>query len=98
MAGVLEEPTPEFIGGIGAADHLEDVLRAVVVDIAECHRVALLQMTESSRGGDVLKELSMGVPEHLVRHDVRERRGSRSDAEVEPSVFYLFASVPSHPY
>src|SRR5258708_16015931 len=55
MAGVLEEHTPEFIGGIGAADHLQDVLRAVVVEITECHRLAPLPKNGSLPGADLLR-------------------------------------------
>src|SRR5207248_11168977 len=48
VSRILEERRPEAVRGVCAANHLDHVLVAIVVDVAERDAVALLQVTESA--------------------------------------------------
>ncbi len=69
MAGILKEDIVGQIPGIGASYDRIDVLVAVIVEIAEGHAVAFLQVPEPTRGGNLLKQLTSGVAEHAIGHD-----------------------------
>src|SRR5262245_6077815 len=96
VAGIAVEGAPELVGGKGAADHREHVLVPVIVDVAERDRVALLQVPEAPGGRDVLKVATARVAEHLVRHDICDRRGTGAEKEVEPAVVVEVAEVRTH--
>src|SRR5262249_17911658 len=59
VAGVLVDRGPETIVRIDATHHLDHVLVSSLVEVAEGHRVALLEVPEAARGRDVLEALAL---------------------------------------
>src|SRR5258708_35809190 len=70
MAGVLEEHTPEFIGGIGAREGVGEVLPAVMGEVPPTHRDAPLPKTVTPRGRGVLQQHVSLDSRNRVRHHV----------------------------
>src|SRR4029453_10169499 len=63
---VLVERGPEPVTRVHPARHLDHVLVAGLVDVAEGDRVALLEIPEATRGRDVLESFPLVVSEHSI--------------------------------
>jgi hypothetical protein len=60
------------VAQITAADVVDDVLKAVVVQIGKRDRMSFLQMPKTAGGGDVLERFAIAIMKHLVRHKTPE--------------------------
>ena len=67
VAGILEKDVGIAIALVRPSHRHEDVLVAIVVDVAKCDPVALLQMAKATAGGDILESSALGISEHPVR-------------------------------
>ena len=69
VAGVLVERVEEVVALVEAAELVEDVLVAVVVEVGERDAVALLEVAEAARDRDVGEVAPADVAQHHVRHE-----------------------------
>lgn len=72
MPGVQVEHVLEPVALHGAAHVLENILIAVVVQVAEGHAVSLLEMAKSAGDGDILEKLASAL--RNMRLGTTERR------------------------
>src|SRR5437667_8580975 len=96
MAGILIQNAPELVVWVDPAHDFEDVLVAVVVDVAEGNPMALLQMAEPAGRAYVLESLSFVISKHPVRDQRGEARIAGAQVEIEPSVVVQIAEIGSH--
>ena len=93
---ILEQRVGELVAGIEAAELLEEVLVAVVVEVAPGHAVPFGQDAEAAGERDLDEALAADVLVHLIRHEAREVGLAGAEVEVEPAVVVEVAVVGAH--
>src|SRR5439155_23353482 len=96
VSGIHEQDGRGHVALEPATHLLEDVLVAVVVDVAERHAVPLLEIADVGREGDVLEGFPLGVAEQPVRDQGTQGRLAVAEIDVGPAVVVEIAEVRSH--
>jgi hypothetical protein len=95
-ARILEKQVGESVAFISPS-HLDiEILRAIVVEVAEGDPVAFLQMSESAGHGDIFESLSPGVPVSEIRHQPFIFWIARPQVHIQPTIVIEIAKVRTH--
>src|SRR5262249_32811734 len=95
-ARVLEQDIAESVARVGAAELLENILVAVIVEVRKGHAMALLQVAESTGGCDVREARSSAVVIHGVGDEPLVFGKTGAQVEIEPPVVVEIAEVRAH--
>src|SRR6516164_5797958 len=96
MKRVLVEDARISVAEKCATHLLENILGAVIFQVAKGHGMPLLQMPEAAVGGYVLKISAAIVMEHSIRQQRFICRLAGAEIDVEPTVVVKVAKVRAH--
>ena len=96
VARIEKQSAAGAVPRIGAPQDDEHILMAIIFEIGKGNGVPLLQVSEASGRGYVLKKFALGIAEHAVGNNRRQTGIAGSEVKIEPAIIIQIAKIGAH--